>query len=53
MAFLIVAIAGLIPSVALFSIEEPSRGPRSEVVPIPHLFRIPAFMAMIAAGARA
>src|SRR5271163_1127356 len=50
-AFFIVGIAGLIPSVALFSIEEPSRGPRSEVVPIPSLFRIPAFMAMIAAGA--
>src|SRR5271168_4771677 len=31
-AFFIVAIAGLIPSGALFSIEEPARGPRSEVV---------------------
>jgi MFS transporter, Spinster family, sphingosine-1-phosphate transporter len=51
MAFFIVGIAGLIPSLALFSIQEPSRGPRSEVVPIPSLFRIPAFMAMIAAGA--
>jgi MFS family permease len=51
LAFFIVAIAGLIPSLALFSIEEPSRGPRSEVVPITRLIRIPAFMAMIAAGA--
>jgi MFS family permease len=50
-AFFIVAIAGLIPSLALFSIEEPSRGPRCEVVPIASLFKIPAFMAMIAAGA--
>jgi MFS transporter, Spinster family, sphingosine-1-phosphate transporter len=51
LAFFVVAIAGLIPSFALFSIEEPSRGPRSEVVPIARLLRIPAFMAMIAAGA--
>jgi MFS family permease len=50
-AFFIVAIAGLIPSGALFSIEEPARGPRSEVVPIFTLLAIPAFMAMIAAGA--
>jgi MFS transporter, Spinster family, sphingosine-1-phosphate transporter len=51
LAFFVVAIAGLIPSFALFSIAEPSRGPRSEVVPIARLLRIPAFMAMIAAGA--
>jgi len=51
LAFFVVAIAGLIPSFALFSIEEPSRGPRSEVVPIWRLLRIPAFIAMIAAGA--
>jgi predicted MFS family arabinose efflux permease len=51
LAFFVVAIAGLIPSFALFSIAEPSRGPRSEVVPITRLLRIPAFMAMIAAGA--
>ncbi len=50
-AFFIVAIAGLIPSLALFSVEEPARGPRSEVVPILRLIRIPAFLAMIAAGA--
>jgi MFS transporter, Spinster family, sphingosine-1-phosphate transporter len=51
LAFFVVAIAGLIPSFALFSIAEPSRGPRSEVVPIARLLRIPAFIAMIAAGA--
>jgi MFS family permease len=50
-AFFIVAIAGLIPSGALFAIEEPARGPRSEVVPFWRLLTIPAFMAMIAAGA--
>src|SRR5580700_2892938 len=51
LSFFIVAIAGLIPSIALFHIEEPPRGPRSEVVPIARLLRIPAFVAMIAAGA--
>jgi MFS family permease len=51
LAFFIVAIAGLIPSFALFSIEEPARGPRSEVVSIWKILPIPAFMAMIAAGA--
>src|SRR3984957_9346600 len=51
LSFFIVAIAGLIPSIALFHIEEPPRGPRSEVVPITRLLRIPAFVAMIAGGA--
>jgi predicted MFS family arabinose efflux permease len=51
LAFFVVAIAGLIPSLALFSIQEPARGPRSEVVPIFTFLRIPAFIAMIAAGA--
>lgn len=49
-AFFIVAIAGLIPGFAVLWIEEPPRGPRSDVVPIFHLLRVPAFVAMIAAG---
>src|SRR5262249_8805179 len=36
--------------VAVFSLEEPARGPRSEVVPISRLLSVPAFIAMIAAG---
>jgi len=49
-AFFIVAIAGLLPGLAVLWLEEPPRGPRSEVVPLGKLLRVPAFLAMIAAG---
>ncbi|HUE56175.1 MAG TPA: MFS transporter [Candidatus Udaeobacter sp.] len=49
-AFFIVAFAGVIPGLALFGIEEPPRGPRSDVVPIARLLRVPAFVCMIFAG---
>jgi MFS family permease len=49
-ALFIVAFAGILPGVALFWLDEPPRGPRSEVVPIARLLRVPAFVAMIFAG---
>jgi predicted MFS family arabinose efflux permease len=49
-ALFIVAFAGIVPGIALFWIDEPPRGPRSEVVPITRLLRVPAFVAMIFAG---
>src|SRR5258707_15412631 len=49
-ALFVVAFAGIIPGLALFWIEEPPRGPRSEVVPISRLLRVPAFVSMICAG---
>jgi MFS family permease len=49
-ALFIVAIAGIVPGLALFGLDEPPRGPRSEVVPIARLLRVPAFVAMIFAG---
>ena len=49
-ALFVVAVAGIIPGMALFGIEEPPRGPRCEVVPIGRLLQVPAFVAMIAAG---
>src|SRR5258708_21854716 len=49
-ALFIVAVAGIVPGIALFWIEEPPRGPRSEVVPIGRLLQVPAFVAMIFAG---
>jgi MFS transporter, Spinster family, sphingosine-1-phosphate transporter len=49
-ALFVVAVAGIIPGIALFWIEEPPRGPRCEVVPIGRLLVVPAFVAMIAAG---
>src|ERR1700674_3460528 len=48
--FLLVASAGIVPGIALFWIDEPPRGPRSEVVPIARLLRVPAFVSMIFAG---
>jgi predicted MFS family arabinose efflux permease len=50
-ALFIVALIGLLPGVAVLSLEEPPRGPRSDVVPIPRLLGVPAFVAMIAGGA--
>jgi MFS transporter, Spinster family, sphingosine-1-phosphate transporter len=49
-ALFIVAFAGIAPGMALFWIDEPPRGHRSEVVPIGRLLRVPAFVAMIFAG---
>jgi len=48
--FYFAALAGLLPGVAVLWIEDPPRGPRTEVVPIFKLLSVPAFAAMIAAG---
>jgi MFS transporter, Spinster family, sphingosine-1-phosphate transporter len=48
--FFAVAVLGILPGVALAGLEEPPRGPRSEVVPIRHLLSVPAFVSMIAGG---
>jgi MFS transporter, Spinster family, sphingosine-1-phosphate transporter len=45
-----VALLGILPGIALIGLEEPPRGPRSEVVPILRLLGVPAFVSMIAAG---
>src|SRR5215472_3195576 len=44
------AVLGVLPALALFGLEDPPRGPRSEVVPIRRLLSVPAFVAMMAAG---
>ena len=49
-ALFAVAILGVLPGLALFGLEEPPRGQRSEVVPIWRILSVPAFVAMIAAG---
>jgi MFS family permease len=49
-AFFYAAIAGLVPGLAVLWIEDPPRGPRTEVVPILKLLSVPAFVAMLAAG---
>jgi MFS transporter, Spinster family, sphingosine-1-phosphate transporter len=50
MALFVVALAGVIPAIALFWVQEPPRGPRSEVVPIAKILSVPAFLAMIGGG---
>jgi MFS transporter, Spinster family, sphingosine-1-phosphate transporter len=48
--FVLVGAAGLVPGLAILRLAEPPRPPRSEAVPLSHLLRVPAFLAMIAAG---
>src|SRR5215475_2227004 len=50
MALFVVGVAGILPAVALLGVQEPPRGPRSEVVPIHKILSVPAFLAMIAGG---
>jgi MFS family permease len=49
-AFFVVGILGVIPGLSALKLKEPPRRPRSEVVPVMQLLRVPAFVAMIVAG---
>jgi len=49
-AFIVVGALGVIPGLSALKLKEPARRPRSEVVPIMQLLRVPAFVAMIVAG---
>lgn len=49
-AFYVIGIPGLLLSLAVLHLEEPPRGPRSEVVPIGRLLRVPAYLAMVVSG---
>ncbi|GAC1617495.1 MAG: MFS transporter [Candidatus Acidiferrum sp.] len=49
-ALFVVALLGILPGLALLGVQEPPRGPRCEVVPVPRLLCVPAFLAMIVAG---
>jgi len=49
-AFIIVGALGVIPGLTALKLKEPPRRPRSEVVPVLQLLRVPAFLAMIIAG---
>jgi len=50
MSLFVVALAGIFPALALVGVEEPPRGPRSEVVPLGKILGVPAFLAMIGGG---
>ena len=49
-AFILIGIVGILPGLTALKLKEPARRPRSEVVPVMQLLRVPAFVAMIAAG---
>jgi len=49
-AFIIVGALGIIPGLSALKLQEPPRRPRSEAVSPGELLRVPAFLAMIAAG---
>ena len=49
-AFVIVGALGIIPGLSALKLKEPPRRPRSEVVALQELLRVPAFVAMIVAG---
>ena len=50
MALFVIGAAGILPALALLGVQEPPRGPRSEVVPIMKILSVPAFLAMISGG---
>jgi MFS transporter, Spinster family, sphingosine-1-phosphate transporter len=49
-ALFAIAAAGLVPVIAVMSLQEPPRGPSTEVCPIRKILTVPAFLAMIAGG---
>src|SRR5260370_38090122 len=49
-ALFVIAAVGLLPVIAMMTLQEPPRGPASETCPILKLLTVPAFLAMIAGG---
>jgi MFS transporter, Spinster family, sphingosine-1-phosphate transporter len=49
-AFIIIGVLGILPGLLALKLRQPPRRPRSEVIPVMRLLRVPAFVAMIAAG---
>ena len=49
-AFFIVGVPGLLLALYLKRLPEPPRGPREELVPIRHLLRVPAYVAVLVGG---
>lgn len=49
-AFFVVGVPGLFLALFVLRVEEPLRGPRYELVPLNHLLRVPAFLALNLSG---
>jgi MFS transporter, Spinster family, sphingosine-1-phosphate transporter len=50
-ALFAIAVAGLVPAIAVSSLPEPPCGSRCETVPVSRILRVPAFAVMLAGGA--
>jgi MFS transporter, Spinster family, sphingosine-1-phosphate transporter len=48
--FAIIGIPGFILALAALRLDDPPRGPKTDVVPVTHLLRVPAFLALIGSG---
>jgi hypothetical protein len=48
--FYVIGIPGLILFFAILGLAEPSRGPRSEGVPLSRLLRVPGFLTLMSAA---
>jgi predicted MFS family arabinose efflux permease len=49
-AFAAVGLPGLLLGLLALRLDEPQRGPKTELVPVSHLLRVPAFLALIGSG---
>jgi len=49
-AFYLVGIPGLLLAASALHLEEPPRGPRSKLVPVLRLLRVPAFVGLVVSG---
>ena len=49
-ALFAIALLGIVPALAIMTLQEPARGPQTETCPIRTLLTVPAFLAMIAGG---
>jgi MFS transporter, Spinster family, sphingosine-1-phosphate transporter len=49
-AFAAIGAPGLILGLLALRLDDPPRGPKTEVVPISHLLRVPAYLALIGSG---
>ena len=49
-AFTIIGVPGILLAAAVLRLDDPPRGPKEEVVPVSHLVRVPAYLAMTGSG---
>ena len=49
-AFAVIAVPGFFLGLAVLRLDDPPRGPKTELVPITHLLRVPAFLALMGSG---